>query len=103
MILFRCSPRGGDTRTEEDDYFAPSLRVARAYTMAYLAGKPTETIVVVGRCATNPKLHGARLMLAALNRVGWMAEGSLVEIERWANLNGTPQTLPKNFPRKGAA
>lgn len=103
MILFRVDITDTSNAGENagSATFARSLREARAWTMAYLKGPADDSVTAtISRCATSPALHGARLVLAALNGRGWMSKDSLKEIERWANLNGTPQTLPKTLPQK---
>jgi hypothetical protein len=106
MIFFRCRCHREKDDSADHDYYAGSLRGAREYAMAFLkparAGTSEDGVwkVTISRCATSPQLHGAALVRAALNERGWMAPGSLIEIERWHVSNGVPQTLPK---RKGAA
>lgn len=104
MILFRIDferPEFVEGQREKP-FFTNSLRNAREFAMAYLCRSSSLGVLVISRCATMPNKHGVALVLAALNDRDWMAPRSKLEIERWANHNGIPQTLSKP-PRKATA
>lgn len=73
------------------DRFFTALAAARMFAVAIVTEEGDEAVVLSS--VTAPKLRGAELVLAALNRRGWMFPGSMREVERWKRVDGEVKKL----------
>ena len=88
MIVFTVSLTPSD---DIGDCFFTSLDDARMFAVAIVTEEGDEAVVLSS--VTAPKLRGAELVLAALNRRGWMFPGSMREVERWKRVDGEVKKL----------